>query len=99
MLELHNITKFFLQNTEPTLKSINLKVGEGEYCVILGSNGSGKSTLLKVISGEYPADSGVVILNGKNVTKMDRTEQKKKDDKVKGNKSVQETFAEKNHPK
>ena len=44
MLELHNITKFFLQNTEPTLKSINLKVGEGEYCVILGSNGSGKST-------------------------------------------------------
>jgi putative ABC transport system ATP-binding protein len=69
MLELRNITKFFLQNTEPTLKSINLKVGEGEYCVILGSNGSGKSTLLKVISGEYQADSGVVILNGKNVTK------------------------------
>ena len=73
MLELRNITKFFLQNTEPTLKSINLKVGEGEYCFILGSNGSGKSTLLKVISGEYQADSGVVILNRKknyNIVRM-----------------------------
>ena len=69
MLELHNITKSFPQNTQPTLKDINLKVDEGEYCIILGSNGSGKSTLLKVISGEYQADSGDITLNGKNVTK------------------------------
>ena len=69
MLELHNITKSFPQNTQATLKDINLKVDEGEYCIILGSNGSGKSTLLKVISGEYQADSGDITLNGKNVTK------------------------------
>lgn len=69
MLELHNITKFFPQNTQAVLKDINLKIGEGEYCIILGSNGSGKSTLLKVISGEYQANSGEIILNGQNVTK------------------------------
>ena len=69
MLELQNVTKFFPQNTQAALKNINLKVEESEYCIILGSNGSGKSTLLKVISGEYQADSGEVILNGKNVTK------------------------------
>jgi len=69
MLELHNITKLFPQNAEATLKDINLKVNEGEYCIILGSNGSGKSTLLKVISGEYQANSGEVVLNGTNVTK------------------------------
>ena len=56
MLELHNVTKSFPQNAQATLKDINLKVNEGEYCIILGSNGSGKSTLLKVISGEYQAD-------------------------------------------
>ena len=69
MLELHNVTKSFPQNAQATLKDINLKVDEGEYCIILGSNGSGKSTLLKVISGEYQADSGDITLNGKNVTK------------------------------
>ncbi|MBA2629044.1 MAG: ATP-binding cassette domain-containing protein [Rickettsiaceae bacterium] len=69
MLELHNVTKSFPQNAQATLKDINLKVKEGEYCIILGSNGSGKSTLLKVISGEYPTDSGDITLNGKNVTK------------------------------
>lgn len=68
MLELQNITKLFPQNTYPALKSIDLKVREGEYCIILGSNGSGKSTLLKVISGEYQADSGKILLNEKNVS-------------------------------
>ncbi len=70
MLELHNVTKFFPQNAQPALKNIDLKVREGEYCIILGSNGSGKSTLLKVISGEYQADSGEILLNEKNVSRQ-----------------------------
>lgn len=69
MLQLQNINKSFPQLANPALKNINLKFGAGEYCIILGSNGSGKSTLLKIISGEYKADSGKIILNKKDITK------------------------------
>ena len=69
MLQLQNISKTFTEMAIPALKNINLTFRAGEYCIILGSNGSGKSTLFKVISGEYKADLGEVLLNQKNITK------------------------------
>ncbi len=69
MLQLQNISKTFTEMATPALKDINLTFKVGEYCIILGSNGSGKSTLFKVISGEYKADLGEVLLNQKNITK------------------------------
>ncbi len=70
MLTLKNIKKSFSQIADPILKNINLTIEKDEYCIILGSNGSGKSTLLKIISGEYKADSGQILLDGLNVTKQ-----------------------------
>ena len=69
MLQLQNISKTFAEMATPALKNINLTFKTGEYCIILGSNGSGKSTLFKIISGEYKADSGGILLNQKNITK------------------------------
>ncbi|MDR1334808.1 MAG: ATP-binding cassette domain-containing protein [Holosporaceae bacterium] len=64
MLHIKNVTKSFSGIFEPVLKDVNLSVGEGEFCTIIGANGSGKSTLLKIISGEYYADSGEIRRNG-----------------------------------
>jgi putative ABC transport system ATP-binding protein len=64
MLEIKNITKAFPGTERPVLRQINLRVGTGEFCVVLGSNGSGKSTLLKLISGEYSPDNGQVLFFG-----------------------------------
>jgi putative ABC transport system ATP-binding protein len=64
MLQLKKITKSFPGVFEPVLKSIDLSLEKGEFCVVIGANGSGKSTMLKVISGEYAADSGEVVRQG-----------------------------------
>jgi branched-chain amino acid transport system ATP-binding protein len=45
-------------------------VNEHEILGIIGPNGAGKSTVLGVISGFYPATSGKVIFEGKDITKM-----------------------------
>ncbi len=47
---------------------ISLLVKSGEVQGILGENGAGKSTLMKILSGFISADSGKILLDGKEVT-------------------------------
>lgn len=53
------------------LKDISLTIAQGETVAITGSSGSGKSTLLGILAGLDLPDSGEVILNGKNLTRLD----------------------------
>jgi ABC-type Fe3+/spermidine/putrescine transport system ATPase subunit len=52
------------------LADINFEVNEGETIVLLGASGSGKTTILRIIAGLETADSGRVILHGKDVTDL-----------------------------
>ena len=52
------------------VNGVSLHVGERQSVGIIGPNGCGKSTLLKTIYRVNPIDSGEVLLNGQNVTKM-----------------------------
>jgi putative ABC transport system ATP-binding protein len=73
LLKLKAITKVFAKGTidEVTaLDGVNLDVNSGDYIAIIGSNGAGKTTLLNVIAGVYPPESGEIILNGRDITKM-----------------------------
>ena len=47
--------------------SLSFSVEKGELVTILGPSGSGKSTLLSLLSGIESADSGEIIINGKNI--------------------------------
>jgi D-xylose transport system ATP-binding protein len=49
------------------LQSVNFTVRKGEVTALLGDNGAGKSTTIKAISGAAPADSGEILLDGKEV--------------------------------
>jgi ABC-type nitrate/sulfonate/bicarbonate transport system ATPase subunit len=51
----------------PVLKDINLHVRSGESLAIVGASGSGKTTLLRVLAGLEDADTGVVLVDGKEV--------------------------------
>ena len=53
------------------LKSIDLRISEGEVVAIVGASGSGKSTLLGLMAGLDGSTSGDVILDGKNFSAMD----------------------------
>ena len=46
----------------------DLEIAEGEIVALLGTNGAGKSTLLKAISGIVEADSGAIVLDGRDIT-------------------------------
>ncbi|MBB4968456.1 ABC transporter ATP-binding protein [Saccharothrix violaceirubra] len=45
---------------EPALRDVNLTVERGEVIALVGENGSGKTTLGKVLTGLFPASSGMV---------------------------------------
>ena len=73
MIEIKNISKTFNRGSADeivALKNLSLKINEGDFITVVGFNGSGKSTLLNLISGSLIADSGEIIFNGSNVTKL-----------------------------
>lgn len=69
LLEIRNIKKQF-DGTE-VLRGISLSIEEGEFITFLGSSGCGKTTTLRIIAGLETPDEGQVILEGKDVTKLD----------------------------
>ncbi|MGE0487378.1 MAG: type I secretion system permease/ATPase [Gammaproteobacteria bacterium] len=54
-----------------TLRGVTFEIGAGEHVAILGRVGSGKSTLLRLLEGLYPASSGVVLVDGIDITQWD----------------------------
>jgi len=56
------------------LKGINLQMMEGTTTVVLGGSGSGKTVLMKHIMGLFKPDSGRVIVDDQDVTRMGRQE-------------------------
>lgn len=61
-LELKNISVTL--SNKKILKSINLKVKDGEFISLLGASGCGKSTMLKTIAGIVGQSEGSIRLNG-----------------------------------
>ncbi|MCI7262640.1 MAG: ATP-binding cassette domain-containing protein [Clostridiaceae bacterium] len=73
MLELKHIEKYYNQGTVNEMclfEDFNLTINHGEFVSVVGSNGSGKTSLLNIICGSIPVDSGRIIINNKDITKM-----------------------------
>jgi ABC-2 type transport system ATP-binding protein len=54
-----------VRRAEFTLRSFDLRVGQGEAVALIGSNGSGKSTALRLIAGIYRPSSGTIRTRGR----------------------------------
>ncbi|MEX1000779.1 MAG: ATP-binding cassette domain-containing protein [Crocinitomicaceae bacterium] len=72
MIKIENISKSF--GDIDVLFDINANFKEGEVSLIIGGSGSGKSVLTKCIVGLHEVDTGTVLFNGRNFTKMNRKE-------------------------
>ena len=68
MITLQNITKSF--GTLQVLKGIDLHIDKGEVVSIVGPSGAGKTTLLQIMGTLDTPDSGSVIVDGIDVTRL-----------------------------
>jgi putative ABC transport system ATP-binding protein len=71
LLNLNDVTKTYPASEVPVLRGITLGMGAGEMLALTGESGSGKSTLLHLIGGLDSATSGVVAVNGVDLTPLD----------------------------
>ncbi|OGL39539.1 MAG: ABC transporter ATP-binding protein [Candidatus Schekmanbacteria bacterium RIFCSPHIGHO2_02_FULL_38_11] len=72
MIEIKNLTKTF--KGKKVLNNINLTIEKGKVTVIIGGSGQGKSVILKHIIGLMKPDSGEVLIDGVDITKLDDKE-------------------------
>lgn len=73
MISIENVYKTFNAGTvleNPVLRGLSLKVESGEFVTIIGSNGAGKSTLLNILAGELFPDSGKILINETDVSRL-----------------------------
>lgn len=52
------------------LNNVDFDVDKGAIVGLIGPNGAGKTTLFNVISGAFPLTSGMIKLEGKNITRL-----------------------------
>jgi phospholipid/cholesterol/gamma-HCH transport system ATP-binding protein len=57
------------------LDDVSFRVRDGETKVMLGPSGAGKSSLLKIILGLWRPESGTVLVDGTDITKLSEREQ------------------------
>jgi branched-chain amino acid transport system ATP-binding protein len=67
-LEVQNLLLAFGKVT--AVNNVSLKVRAGEFVSIIGPNGAGKTSLLNCINGFYRPQSGKILLDGRDVTKV-----------------------------
>ncbi|NBV41310.1 ATP-binding cassette domain-containing protein [bacterium] len=74
MIELRNIFKSY--DDKQVIKGLSLSVERGSKIAIIGPSGCGKSTLLRIIMGLHLPDSGEVLIDGVDITKLSPDELK-----------------------
>jgi lipoprotein-releasing system ATP-binding protein len=71
IIELRNLTKIYKNGMEfRALDNANLRIKKGEFVAIVGPSGSGKSTLMHLIGLLDTPSSGMLLIDGKDVTNM-----------------------------
>ncbi len=76
MIILQNINKTFNKDKNPLVifNNLNLTIDTNKFIAIVGRSGSGKSTLLNLIGSIEKPDSGEIIINDINITKLNDKE-------------------------
>ena len=72
-IEFKNISFSYVPG-KPVLNDISFKVGKGESFAIAGPTGCGKTTLINLLMRYYEPDSGDILINGKSIRDIPRSE-------------------------
>lgn len=72
MVKFQEVTKVF--GSTPALSDVSFEIGEGEFVFVTGPSGAGKTTLMRLLLREIKSDSGKILIEGKDITSLKRSE-------------------------
>ena len=73
LLDIKNL-RLVYPNGHEALKRVSFSAAAGEIVAIIGRSGAGKSTLLRCINGLEKATEGRIVLDGEDITTLNRTQ-------------------------
>ncbi|HRX80979.1 MAG TPA: ABC transporter ATP-binding protein [Pirellulaceae bacterium] len=75
LIEITNVTKHYHKGDETItpLDAVSLNIEQGEFISLMGASGTGKSTLLNLIASIDKPDSGSIVIDGTDITRLSRT--------------------------
>ena len=75
-IELNEVSKKYKSGQSEILANdrISFNLDEGRLLIIVGASGAGKTTLLNIIGGMEQATSGDIIIDGKNLSKLNEND-------------------------
>ncbi len=72
-LQIKRVTYSYDRENNEALKEVSIDIRGGERIVLLGANGAGKSTLMHILSGLKREQRGVLVLNGQELDRVEKT--------------------------
>ncbi len=70
MISFKHVDKVYNNSNQKALDDINLDIKQGEFVAIIGLSGAGKSTLIRTINKMIDTNSGELLVNGQDVSKL-----------------------------
>jgi iron complex transport system ATP-binding protein len=74
MITYRDVTIAYDADQSPVVRNVSLQADRGSVTAIVGPNGSGKSTLVRALLGRVPIVSGSILVDGDDITRIDRRE-------------------------
>ena len=71
-IEVRDIVFRYAPDLPPVLDKVSLSVQPGEHVAIVGPSGCGKTTLMRIILGLEDAESGMLLIDGRDLSGLDR---------------------------
>ena len=76
LVEIKHLVKGYTRGEQlvPVLHDITLDIARGDFVSLMGPSGSGKSTLLNLIAGIDKPDSGILRVDGQDITELSESD-------------------------